>query len=79
MAIYRLFEQTVFEPEDIARMAAAYERAKAVLGITGSSGDEATLLAKTVIRIAAEGMFEAEEISARAVESVKSYRDSRRS
>jgi hypothetical protein len=69
MPIYRLFEQTTFEPDDIAIIVAAYECAKTELHITDPAGADATALAKVVMRIAAEGDLSAQELCARAVAS----------
>ncbi len=71
MAIYRLFEQSVFEPEDLDIIAAAYERVKASLGILDAQSTAGLALAKMVMRIAAEGPLEDDVIVARAVNAAR--------
>ncbi|HWM49605.1 MAG TPA: hypothetical protein VNR11_22110 [Xanthobacteraceae bacterium] len=71
MAVHRLFRQTVFGPEDIEVIVAAYEHARDTLGISDPASSAATVLAKTVMRLAAEGPLEEERICARAISSVR--------
>ncbi len=62
MTIERLLQERVFEPEIIAPMTGAYERARLALGLTSRSDAATTLLAQTVIAVVESGVRDAEGI-----------------
>ncbi len=49
MAIYRLLQQHAFSPEEITRMAAAYEDALVVLGISDRTDRRTERIAAKVV------------------------------
>jgi hypothetical protein len=70
VAIYRLLQSTVFGPEEIARMAAAYEHALAALGLTDRSDPVTELLAKKIIEVARTGEADSARISKLAIKAL---------
>jgi hypothetical protein len=52
VAIYRLLPNSVFEPEDIARMTTAYEKALILLGLKDRNDPLTELVAKQVVEVA---------------------------
>ena len=55
LAIYRLLEDTSFEPETIKAMIAAYHTALITLRVTDSNSPMAELIAKNIVDIARRG------------------------
>ena len=55
MAIYRMIRESVFEPEAIERMTAAYEHALKVLQLTDRTDPITELVARKIIEIAEVG------------------------
>jgi hypothetical protein len=55
VAIYRLLQKSAFSPEDIKRMANAYERAFAQLGLQDRNDPLTEAVAKLIIEIAQTG------------------------
>ena len=55
MAIYRLIRESVFEPEAIERMTAAYEQALKVLQLTDRQDPITELVARKIIAFAETG------------------------
>lgn len=75
MAIYRLLQNSAFEPEDVDRMVAAYESALRHLRLAASSEFIINeLVAKAVISVAQTGVRDPERISALAIEQLQSHR-----
>jgi hypothetical protein len=55
MAIYRMIRESVFEPEAIELMTAAYEDALKVLGLTDRQDPLTELVARKIIELAEVG------------------------
>jgi hypothetical protein len=55
MAVYRLFENEAFEPEEISTMSDAYAEVCATLGVNSRDARAANAVAKTVIEYAQRG------------------------
>lgn len=55
MAIYRLLKFSVFEPEQITRMTAAYENALVALQLTDREDPITELVARKIIEVAQTG------------------------
>ena len=55
MAIYRIFQTGVFEPEEIATMSAAYEDALSVLQLANRQDPITELVARKIIAVARSG------------------------
>jgi hypothetical protein len=55
MAIYRIFQTGVFEPEEIAIMSAAYEDALNVLKLANRQDPITELVARKIIAVARSG------------------------
>ena len=70
MAIYRLIRETVFEPEAIERMTAAYEQALTVLQLTDRSDPITELVARKIIQIAEVGETYPDRLCQRALEAL---------
>jgi hypothetical protein len=69
MAIYRLLQQSAFEPEDIRRMTDAYELALILLHLEDRRDDPQTeTVAQYIIEIAQTGEKDANLICARALQ-----------
>ena len=56
MAIYRLLQNSAFAPEDIGRLAAAYEDCLRILNVTDRTDPLTELLAKKIIEIGQTGV-----------------------
>jgi hypothetical protein len=70
MAIYRLFQNSAFTPEDIVRLSSAYEAALKALNLTRT--DAATeQVASSIIQVAQSGVHDPEKICAAVVESFR--------
>jgi hypothetical protein len=70
MAIYRLFQKTAFEPEDVKRMSEAYERALIQLGLTDRNDPLTETVAKLIVEIAQTGVKDPEMICDLAIKRV---------
>jgi hypothetical protein len=70
MAIYRLIREAAFSPEDISRMAAAYEAALRLLHITDSTNPVTEIVAKKIIEITRAGEHDPPKICARALKEL---------
>ncbi|HTP92448.1 MAG TPA: hypothetical protein VMJ52_11965 [Xanthobacteraceae bacterium] len=63
MAIYRLLQQSAFMPEDIDRIATAYEDCLVALKLADRSDPITEILARKIIEIAQTGMRDSAQIS----------------
>jgi hypothetical protein len=70
MAIYRMIRQSVFEPEMIERMTAAYEHALKELGLADRNDPITDLVARKVIEIAEMGESDPDRLWRRALEAL---------
>ncbi len=70
MAIYRMIRQSVFEPEMIGRMTAAYEHALNVLGLADRNDPITDLLARKIIEIAEMGESDPDRLCRRTLEAL---------
>jgi hypothetical protein len=70
MAIYRLLQQSAFNPDDIDRLVSAYEDCLRRLNVTDRSGPISESLAKTIIEIAQTGLRDPIEIGELALKRV---------
>ena len=68
MAIYRLLEQSAFDPEDISRMTAAYEECLRILKLVNRADPITELLAKNIIEVAQTGEHDASRLVAITLE-----------
>jgi len=72
MAIYRLLQNSAFEPDQVKTMGQAFEAVCAALGITDSRNDpRAEAVAGAIIALAQQGVTSAEELCARALAQVR--------
>jgi hypothetical protein len=55
VAIHRLLERSAFEPEDVARMTAAYEHALVELGLKDRSDTLTETIARFIVEVAQTG------------------------
>lgn len=67
MAIYRIFRTTVFEPEEIAIMSAAYEDALRVLRLADREDPITELIAQKIIKVARSGEPDPAKITEQAL------------
>ena len=67
MAIHRLFQNMPMTPEDIGRLAAAYEATLKMLELADRSDPLTQLVASKIIEIGQTGVRDSVEISRRAV------------
>ena len=70
MAIYRMVRESVFEPEAIGRMTAAYENALKALQITDRQDPKTELIARKIIECAGAGETDPERLCQRALEAL---------
>ena len=63
MTIHRLLENTTFGPEDIERVAKAYEQTLLALGLKGRSDPFTQLVAEKIIAVGRLGIEDPAEIS----------------
>ena len=78
MAIYRLLQNSAFEPDDIKRMSDAYERALILLGLDNRRHDLLTeTVAQYIIEIAQTGETNVDLICARTLKRLGWGRDDR--
>ena len=71
MAIYRLLQNSAFEPEDIARLASAYELALNILKLESQNDPFTETVARKIIDVAQTGEKSPERICAQAVERIR--------
>jgi hypothetical protein len=71
VAIYRIFERSAFEPEDVRRMGDAYELALVALRLKNRDDPLTETVAQYVIEIAQTGEKAPERICALAVERIR--------
>ena len=74
MAIYRLLKNSILEPEEIARITEAYEKALHTLSVkdrddplTEMIANLTEMIAKKIIKIAQTGVHDAAQLSALAI------------
>ena len=67
MAIYRLLKNSTLEPEEIACLTQAYERALHTLCVNDRHDPLTELVAKTIIKIAQTGVRDVAQLSAPAI------------
>ena len=70
MAIYRLLQSSVYGPEEIARLASAYEQALKALRLTDRGDPVTEIVAKKVIDVARTGETDPARISALAIKAL---------
>ena len=68
MAIYRLLQQSAFNPEDIDRMAKAYEACLQALGVEDRPDPTTEKLARLIIEMAQTGVRDPDAISKRVLQ-----------
>lgn len=69
MAIYRLIQDSSFEPKDIEAMSTAYEAALQILGITDRNDPITEALAKNIVDHAKRGERNPVELCGQAVDA----------
>jgi hypothetical protein len=67
MAIYRILQNSAFGPEEIARLATAYEETLRALGLKDRSDPITELVARKIVELAQTGIREPLELSRRAI------------
>lgn len=70
MAIYRLIQNTVFEPEDIERLVTAYELTLVALRLKARDDPITQLVAEKIIAIGRLGIEDPAEISKLALKEL---------
>ena len=76
MAIYRLLQNSAFEPEQVQEMTRAYESVCAALGLTERRTDPFTeIVARAIIEIAQTGVRSGEELHALALSRLAPHKD----
>jgi hypothetical protein len=71
MAIYRLLQQSAFDPEDISRMTTAYKECLRVLKLVNGADPITELLAKHIIEVAQTGERDASRIRELTLERLR--------
>ena len=71
MAIYRLLQSSAFEPDDIERMASAYELARRALKLKDRNDPITETVARKIIDVAQTGEKDPERICAQAIERIR--------
>jgi hypothetical protein len=72
MTIHRLLENTTFGPEDIERLATAYDQTLRALGLKGRSDPITQLVAEKIIAAGRLGIEDPAEISRLALKELGS-------
>ena len=67
MAIYRLLEKSMFGPDDIARLATAYESALRVLELSDRDDPITEIIARRIIEAAQTGLRDPDSLCAAAI------------
>jgi len=70
VTIYRLLENSVFGPEEVSRMAAAYDRTLEALNLADRNDPVTELIAKKIIDIVGTGETDPVRISALAIKAL---------
>jgi hypothetical protein len=70
MAIYRILQNMPLSPEDIGRLAAAYEATLKALGLSNRADPITELVASKIIEIGQTGVFDPAQISTLAVQAL---------
>jgi hypothetical protein len=70
VAIYRLFENAAFGPEEIRSLSEAYESTLLALGLVDRNDPVTELIAKKIIEVAQTGERDAQRLSALAIEQL---------
>lgn len=71
MAIYRLLQNSAFDPDKISVMVEAYERACRELELVGDRNDQLTeLVAKKIVEIAQTGVLDPKFICERSLQEL---------
>ena len=71
MVIYRLLQNSAFEPDDIVRMTTAYEKALILLGLKSRTDPLTELVAKYIVEIAQTGEKDFEIICTLAIDRLR--------
>ena len=71
MAIYRLLKNSILEPEEIARITEAYEKALHTLSVKDRDDPLTEMIAKTIIKIAQAGVNDAAQLSVLAIAELR--------
>ncbi|RZN32679.1 hypothetical protein [Bradyrhizobium sp. Leo121] len=71
MAIYRLLQSSVVEPEKFSRITAAYERALQTLKVKDRDDPLTEMIARNIIKIAQSGIKDPAQISALAIKELE--------
>jgi hypothetical protein len=72
MTIYRLLENTAFGPEEIERLAKAYEQTLRALGLKDRSDPITQIVAEKIITVGRFGIEDSAEISKLVLEELGS-------
>jgi hypothetical protein len=70
VAIHRLLQNSVFGPDEVTRMAAAYEHVLKALGLADRNDPVTELVAKKIIEVARTGEVDPARISALAIKAL---------
>ncbi|WP_024518070.1 hypothetical protein [Bradyrhizobium sp. Tv2a-2] len=70
MVVYRLLQNVPLGPEEIGRLAAAYEQVLSALGLKQRSDPITELVARKIIEIAQTGVRDAHELAAMAIKEL---------
>ena len=70
MAIYRILQNSPLGPEDLRRLADAYEHTLRALAVKDRNDPLAEFIAKKIIEIGQTGLKDPAQISARAVQEL---------
>ena len=76
MAIYQMLRTASFSPEDVERLATAYEDAPQVLRIVNRADPITVVIAKRIIDAAKTGVRDLKELCAVAVKDLQTPRNS---
>jgi hypothetical protein len=70
VAIYRLLQNSPLGPEEINRLAEAYERTLRALNLVDRNDPITQLVAKKIIEVGQTGLKDSAQISARAIKEL---------
>jgi indole-3-glycerol phosphate synthase len=71
LAIYRLLQNSSVQPEEIRRIAAAYERALRTLCVKDRDDPLTEMIAKKIIKIAQSGIKDPAQIATLAIKGLE--------
>jgi hypothetical protein len=71
MAIYRILQNSGFDPETIEIMTTAYERARTTLGLVDRSDPLTEIVAKKVIEVAQTGVRDPAQMCDQALAALR--------